>query len=507
MPGQPKKRARRADLQWTREQRSLAEEAVQRLRARKDQQHQLELLSSQLIGSLHPKQLEFFESNSKKRIARCSRRAGKTHLAAIGLIDAAVKTPGVLVLYITLSIKNARRILWTTLREIERSWALGMEFLENQLTVKMPNGSQIILGGCQDPGEVEKFRGPAYSRVIIDEAQSIKTSILESLVTDVIEAALLDYDGELWLCGTPSSSCSGYFYDQSEMARSPFQSFYWTLLDNPHLPGAKAWLERAIEENDWSEDNPTYRREYLGEWTRDENTLVYRFSRKRNLVDELPDYQWQRALGIDLGFVDSTAFVVVAWSDECPETYLIHTEKHTGFTSDDIARKVQQLDFEYKFDRMVADTGALGKMIVTEINRRYSLSILPAEKSKKYDHIELLNSDFKKGKFLVVDNYDNRALVDELELLEWDPMERAKGKFVERSDCENHAADAMLYVWRESLGFLHRPDAEKPGFKTSEWYAEEERKMEASAISVLDGDSVPWWEETGFDPGHEVMGG
>ena len=77
---------------------------------------------------------------------------------------------------------------------------MGMEFLENQLTVKLPNGSQIILGGCQDPGEVDKFRGPAYSRVIIDEAQSIKTSILETLVNDVLEAALLDHDGELWLC-------------------------------------------------------------------------------------------------------------------------------------------------------------------------------------------------------------------------------------------------------------------------------------------------------------------
>ena len=31
--------------------------------------------------------------------------------------------------------------------------------------------------------------------------------------------------------------------------------------------------------------------------------------------------------------------------------------------------------------------------------------------------------------------------------------------------------------------------------------------MEARAISVLDGDSVPWWEETGFDPGHEVING
>ena len=503
MAGQPKKRARRADLQWSKEQRALAEEAVRRIRARKEKQQQLELVLGQMIGSLHPKQLEFFRSDSKKRVARCSRRAGKTHLSAIGLIDAAVRTPGILVPYITLSIKNARRILWSTLRELERQWAMGMEFLENQLTVKLPNGSQIILGGCQDPGEVDKFRGPAYSRVIIDEAQSIKTSILETLVNDVLEAALLDHDGELWLCGTPSATCSGYFYDADQLKRSPFESHYWTLLENPHLPGAKAWLERAIEENGWDDENPTYRREYLGEWTRDENTLVYRFSRKRNLVDELPDETWQTALGIDLGFVDSTAFIVVAWSEDVAETYVIHAEKHQGYTSDDIARKVQQLDSEYSFDRMCADTGALGKMIIEEINKRYSLSITPAEKSKKHDHIELLNSDFQKGKFLIVDNPDTRCLVDELELLEWDPMERQKGKFVERSDCENHAADAMLYVWRESLGYLHTPESEAIKFNSPEWFRAEEKRMEESALALVGDQDVPWWETQGHDP---VMG-
>jgi hypothetical protein len=204
-----------------------------------------------------------------------------------------------------------------------------------------------------------------------------------------------------------------------------------------------------------------------------------------------------------LGFVDSTAFIVVAWSEDVAETYVIHAEKHQGYTSDDIARKVHQLDAEYNFDRMCADTGALGKMIIEEINKRYSLSITPAEKSKKYDHIELLNSDFKKGKFLIVDNPETRCLVDELELLEWDPMERQKGKYIERSDCENHAADAMLYVWRESLGYLHTPESEAIKFNSPEWFRAEEKRMEESALALVGNQDVPWWETSGHDP---VMG-
>ena len=165
MAGSPKKRARREaanDLQWSREQRLLVEEAIRRKRARDQVRAKLAGLGDALVESLHEKQLEFFLSDYHKKLARCSRRAGKTHLAAVGLITAAVGMDNLLVPYITLSIKNARRIVWNTLRDLERGWGFGMEFLENQLTVRFPNGSQIIMGGWQEEAEIEKFRGPRY---------------------------------------------------------------------------------------------------------------------------------------------------------------------------------------------------------------------------------------------------------------------------------------------------------------------------------------------------------
>ena len=450
-----------------------------------------------MVRSLHEQQLSFFDDTAKKRLARCSRRAGKTHLAAIGLVDAAVKFPGTLVPYITLSIKNARRILWTTLRQLEGRYAMGMEFLENALTVRFPNGSQIILGGCQDREEVDKFRGPAYGRIIVDEAQSIKTSILENLIDDVLEAATIDLNGEMWLFGPPSASASGYFHDADQLKRSPWKSFSWTLLENPHLTGAREWLDRRKEENGWEEDDPTFRREYLGQWVRDENSLVYSFSKKRNLVEELPEVDWKYGLGIDLGFSDATALVVVAWSDEVPETYVVDVEKHHGFAVDDIARRVRWLEAEYGFDRVVADTGGLGVMIIEELNRRHSLSIEAAKKRQKHDHIELMNADLKKGKLLVLETEATKALVDEIELLEWDHIERSKGKWVEAASCENHACDALLYIWRESLGFLHTPEDPIHVVGSDGWFQQEERRMEEAALAQIDDEPTEWWE---FEP-------
>ena len=508
MAGSPKKRARREaanDLQWSREQRLLVEEAIRRKRARDQVRAKLAGLGEALVESLHAKQREFFLADYHKKLARCSRRAGKTHLAAVGLITAAVGMDNLLVPYITLSIKNARRIVWNTLRDLERGWGFGMEFLENQLTVRFPNGSQIIMGGCQDESEIEKFRGPRYKLCVIDECQSIKSRTLENLVEDILEPACLDLDGSIWMFGTPSAAAAGYFYDMDQLERSPWQKHFWTLLENPHLPGAAAWLERKKEEAGWDEGDATFRREYEGQWVRDENSLVYAFNKKRNCAAELPEVEWNYALGVDLGFIDSTAFVVICWSEEIPETYVVETQKYTGFTAEDIAKKIQYLDATYQFTRIVADTGGLGKMVVEEMSKRYSLDILPAQKRQKHDHIELLNSDLKKGKVLIAEVPENQELIDELELLEWDMTEMLKGRYIEKADCENHAADALLYVWRESLAFLHTPQTLMPMIGTREWFRAEEQRMEAAALSQVEDEGSQWWEEGGLEPVYEQL--
>ena len=508
MAGSKLKRARREaanDLQWSREKRLLVEEAVRRKRARDGVRNKLRELCESLEKSLHPFQQEFLLSPKKKKLARCSRRAGKTHLAAVGLISAAVHNDNLLVPYITLSIKNARRIVWTTLREIERQWAFGMEFLENSLTVRFPNGSQIIMGGCQDLAEVEKFRGPKYALCVIDEAQSIKSSTLATLIDDILEPASLDLDGSIWMFGTPAASAAGFYYDANELKSSAWESHAWTLLDNPHLPGAQDWLDRKMIENSWSETDATFRREYRGEWVRDENSLVYQFNKIRNLCDELPEEEFHFALGVDLGFIDSTAFVVIGWSDVHPETYVLEVSKFQHLTSDDIGKKIKWLDGEYEFERIVADTGGLGKMVVEEMSKRFSLNILPAQKRAKHDHIELLNSDFKKGKLQILDTEENQQLIDELELLEWDLNERTKGRFIERSDCENHACDALLYVWRESLAFLHQAETFQPLMGSDEWFKREEQRMEEAAEAKIVGDVDNWWEIHGPDPVYDEI--
>ena len=204
-----KKRSTKSDLGFSKEQRALLEQVLLRSRLRQQKEQDLRLKGENLQRSLFESQLGFISDGRKKKLARCSRRAGKTHLAAVGLLSAAIATPGIMCPYITLSIKNARRILWSTLGEMDRGFGLDLEFRQNDLTVKLPNGSSIVLGGAQDKDEVDKWRGPKYSLCVIDEGQSMRSSILSTLIEDVLEPATLDLDGSIWMFGTPNASSSG----------------------------------------------------------------------------------------------------------------------------------------------------------------------------------------------------------------------------------------------------------------------------------------------------------
>ena len=468
------------------------------------EEKRLKQLARGLEKTLFDKQVEFLEGKGKKKLARCSRRAGKSSSIAIALTCCAARNPGLILPYITMSIKNSKRIIWPPLKEIESEWAFGMRFKENDFTVTFPNGSVIVLGGCQSVEEIEKFRGPKYKLATIDEAQSIRTSLLKPLVEDILEPATLDLDGEIWLTGTPGANASGYFYDADQKEPSPWELFHWTLLENPYLNNAEEWLSKKKTENAWTEKTPVYVREYLGQWVRDEEALVYAYAPDRNLVKEGPT-DFDCVLGVDLGFDDPTAFVVIAWEPNRPTAFVIHVEKHSGMTSSDIGKRIVQLNDRFDFLRIVADTGALGKMIVKELNQRYSLSIESAEKAQKLAHIELLNSDLKNSLLVLVEGEETEELADEYELLEWDAVEKTKGRMIERVDCDNHATDATLYAWREALHWLHRKPVGSPDVGTPEYYERLEAEMEAEAEAESERlnsavEDEDYFDQQGWEP-------
>jgi len=440
-----------------------------------------------LVDSLFPKQAAFVLSPAKTKIGQCTRRAGKTHGSGAMLFLAADRHPGSTALYLALTRKSAKRLLWPKLKSMARAYGIPATFNESDLTVSLPNGSQILLYGADQENMAERLRGDAYSIVVVDEGASFGEN-LEYTLTDVVEPALLDFQGTLAMVGSPGVILAGPFYDAATDASRGWEVHKWSVLDNPHLPHAERWIADLKRRRGWADDNPTYLREYMNVWTEDPDSLIYRFRPGVNEFSELPGNvsKWHHVLGVDLGFDDPAAWVVIAWSDECPAAYIVHAEKHQGWIPAQWAERTAELQKRYNVDETFADSGALGKAIVEEMRTRYGLAIEDAVKSDKMANIELMNGDFQSGRLFVHESlqeikHQYRVLVKDRSGKREDPT------------LPNDLLDAALYPWRSSRPYWYRESVKGPEQGSLEWYEQQEKRQ----IERLERQSEqlrPWWE-------------
>ncbi len=437
-----------------------------------------------VTAHLFPEQHAFVMDKSPAKVAKCSRRAGKTMGVAAALVKSALDYPTGENCYIGPTRTQAKRLLWSKLKQLNQRYQLQIRFVETELEARFPNGSVIYVDGADKSDRVEKFRGMAFVLVVIDESASFKAHI-ELLVRDVLKPTLEDHQGSIALVGTPGYFLVGLFFEAC-IAKTGWSQHSWTILDNQEFPRwagrsnwrerARAWLEELREREAFAEDDPTYIREWLGEWIIETATLVYRYDPDRNSYTNLPPKaDWQYILGVDLGYDDKTAFVLVAFARGHEACYVVYCKSHGKMIAHDIGVRIAELRREFKPKKIVVDTGGLGKMVVQELRIRHRLPLVPAEKTAKLDHIKLVNSDLRKGLIKI-----QRGTVIEREWLKLQRDETGR----EDPRFDNHASDAFLYAWRDSLHYRERTPELEPEYGSEEYWKREEERMLASELAA-----------------------
>lgn len=476
----------------------------------------------------------------------CPRRAGKTYGATSKALHLGEAKPGARILIISQTLKATVENYWSGapggLWFQNARYDLGLKFNTTAHTWTHPNGSRGMLAGAETKADIERLRGgPAEADlVIIDECKSFAPGLLEDLIRNVIEPGLMTRNGQLLLIGTPGSLPLGPFYHATCLrARVPaptesepdavrptcipyderenpgpayrnvgpdeFEDLYslhsWHIQHNTAAPGQWARALRIKRQNGWADDHPTWRREFLGEWVSDESDLVYQFAHMRaqnkclwtpgdSGVTGLPerDGPWHLLLGLDLGFVDDCALVLVAYSEQLRELRVVYDYKAPGMDAQTFAEEVLGVIDRYGQPEMiVADVNQGGsKMIVEMLNQRYGLAIQPAQKREKQDHIELMNGDFLADRIKVIPSSD---LDHELCGLQWDLSANSKtilartGRLREDPKCPNHLCDALLYIWRFSYHYYSSPHTQAPEKGTDAWWKVEEERAIQRAVS------------------------
>jgi hypothetical protein len=472
-------------------------------------------------AELFDKQLAFVEDASREKAALCTRRAGKTELVPRYLVIAALES-GALCQFWAITRMRAKQLLWKHLSNLNDRHALGMEFNETELSAKLPNGGEIRLLGADKEKETHKKRGDKVYLAIVDESQLFGAAaggdFLKVLADDVLGPSLGDLRGTLCLMGTPGVICAGHWYDvsreDSELRLPGWNVHRWSAWDNPHMQHLRVdWLEMK-DKRRWTDDNPTWLREYMGRWVNDLGALFYKFDPRRNSYQPNPNKLlygpgWTHVLGWDLGFRDDMALVVWGWHDNDPQLYECFSWKQSGALSAEVVEQIRMCQSRFNIIKMFADTGGGGRMYVEDVQARYGLTFEAAKKTEKYQHVRLLNDDLLSGRIKL---QQDSPLMQEMSTLardlDWPPPDKSE-LTPPREDprCPNHCCDAALYAYRGAWHYLHQDLEAKPVPGTEEYWRAEAKRMEQVAVErvmqrkqqhwmergVVDAD---WWEET-----------
>lgn len=425
-------------------------------------------------------QLKFKLDVAPFKTAVCSRRAGKTVECAADLIDTSLKNSGVVSIYITLSRKNAKKLIWKELKEIARVRKLDIHFDNTELSATFKNNSVIYVSGAKDASEIEKFRGLPIKLCYIDECQSFR-AYLQTLIDDIIAPALMDHAGSLCLIGTPGPVPAGYFYDCTQSEAWSHHS--WTFFDNPHIEAKSGMkhidlLNRELKRRGVEASDPSIQREWYGKWVMDSDSLLLHYSTEINHYEELPPAKYSYILGIDIGFEDADALAVIAWSEDSKVTYLVEevvTNKQ-GLT--ELVEQIQLLNTKYNIAKMIIDEGGLGKKLAEEMRRRHHLPVHPAEKQRKMENIAFLNDALRTGKFKA---RKNSTFAQDSYLVEIDRDKSTPDKIKVKDNFHSDIIDSVLYAFKASPAFAFQAPKPKPAYKSPQWYAEQVSEMEEAA--------------------------
>lgn len=440
-------------------------------------------------------QLAAIDDPAKRKAARCSRRAGKTTTVVLYAGDFFPRQPEKVGWYIAPTLKQARRLMWSPMRKLSRELGLGLQFHKTDATITWPNDAALWLAGADDQDSLNAMLGFAPSIIFVDEVAAFDANQLEYLIEEVLEPSLMDEDGTMVLLSTPGQILAGRYYEitgphgtqitrfADGVARAVSKPYRerrqpawkgvttewslhtWGLKDNTARPDLwkKALAKKKLK--GWSDDNPIWRRQYLGEWTEADphlRTFVYDegrdswspplnehgFASLDGVVQgpkgpvRLGEHEWRFLIGMDQGSSDPFAIQVAAWSYTSPLLLHCYEWETKRITVPELALQLELVAAQCggwnKIDEVVSDHGQLGDVILDTLREQYGIVVEKADKKNKLDHQELTNGELKDGRAKIL---KRSRLAGEMAVLQNDP--KRPGKTIGGT---NNNTDAYTYL-------------------------------------------------------------
>ena len=404
------------------------------------------------------------------------RRAGKTETNKLKSISVALEKSSARVLIVGLTIVKTQQIYWDDIKKILTDLGIQHTATSSDGRIELYNGSFIQFGGNSNKIEREKYRGMWWDLIIIDEAQSQPD--LGMFIKEIIQPMLLDTNGTLMLTGSGPRT-RGTFWEHFYSNPSPSGlRLNWNLSYNPHIHNYTKALEEEKEKHALSDLDPIYLREYLGLIVYDDDALVYRLKADNYYSDE-EMLAWMNSqspedikftAGLDFGFRDSDAFVVIMYSEKSNEKFIVWEYKQSQTDVTTLCEAIKAAkefiktspifsrSYHRDFD-IFADTS--DQKISLELSHRYGIPVHNAYKYDKALAIIMLQEEVRKGNFKVRKGsaFDEEALRIIFKRVEIEGQPSVLTREIDDEVYHPDLMDAILYSLRSY--WLQHPEDHK----------------------------------------------
>lgn len=473
------------------------------------------------LAHLFLEQLQVVQHPSKRKAVLTPRRAGKTELACVWLLNEASKNPGKKFLYVALTRPNAKDIAWAMFKRLDKLFSIGCHFQKSELQITLPNEAVIMLRGADQDLWIERLEGQEFLLIIIDESGLYNISV-RKLVYDSLSPMVDSCDGTICLIGRPGLIKGGLFWDLTrpdlrlgdkeddgswsvtdEQGGKVWAVFNWHTFANPHVEKYwRAQIEEKLRINPKLATDPGFLRNYMGEWAEDVEGLVYAFEESRNVIDSyIPPQGSEFVMTTDFGWDDAQAFTISSWHPSRPELFILESYKQKNMPLSDALKRMEKYQERYPNLKMYGDPAR--KQLYMEMAIRFGEGsvVNPVEKEEKHDHIELMNHDYMLGKILIVRD-TNQQFITEIKalrkliktfIIDAALNEERPGKWIEHPRLANDLCDTSLYGWRKARHFRYKEKPEGPRPGTPE-YADAMAKKMWSQERDARQQKREWWK-------------
>ena len=364
--------------------------------------------------------------------AALSRRLGKTFIAnVIGQLVVLVPNCNVLIMSPNFSLSS---ISFELQRKLIKTFDIEVskDNLKDKV-IELTNGSTVRMGSLST---VDSCVGRSYNLIIFDEAAL--GSDAESAFNVSLRPTLDRPGSKAIFISTPRGKNNWFsrFYDRG------FSSAYpeWCSLQADYTENERM-TEKDVQEAKASMTRSEFEQEYLASFTVFAGQ-IFEFDATTSVVEfDLNTTKRIEVIGgLDPGYRDATAFVVVAYYEDDDIFHVVDEYQASEVTTAEHAAAIGDLNTRWGIETIFIDSAAA--QFAGDLAYTYNIATIKAKK-QVLEGIAYLQTIISQGRLLVAPHCSNTLLM--LDQYQWDTSNTLNRERPVH-DNTSHMADALRYA-------------------------------------------------------------